>query len=76
MCALCTEPGFGKYLHVCTDETKPENCIFICEFDVDNSDGFPDTKLIRSGIEKQWRFLSGIKRSDYENELKEAQKNT
>jgi hypothetical protein len=76
LCALCSEPGFGKYLHVCTDETKPENCIFICEFDVDNSDDFPETELIRSGVEKQWHLLSEIKRSDYESELKEAQENT
>ena len=76
LCALCTEPRFGKYLHVCIDETKPENCILICEFDVENSNDFPDTELIRSGVEKQWHFLSEIKRSDYENELKEAQENS
>lgn len=76
MCTLCTEPGFGKYLHVCTKETEPQNCIFICEFDVADSNDFPDTKLIRDCVEKQWRFLSEIKRSDYENELKEAQENT
>lgn len=76
LCALCSEPGFGKYLHVCTDETKPENCTFICEFDVVNSNDFPDTELIRSSIEKHWHFLSEIKRNDYESELKEAQENS
>ena len=76
LCALCSEPGFGKYLHVCTDETKTQNCILICEFDVDNSDDFPDTEQLRNCVEKQWHFLSEIKRSDYESELKEAQENT
>ena len=42
----------------------------------DNFDDFPDKKLIRNGVEKQWHLLSEIKKSDYENELKEAQENT
>ena len=76
LCALCSEPGFGKYLHVCTKETEPQNCILICEFDADKSEDFPDTEQIRNSVEKQWQILSQIKRSDYENELKEAKENT
>ena len=75
MCAICTEPGFGKYLHVCTDTTQPQNSIFICEFDVENPNDFPDIRQIKQAIEKQWQILSEIKRIDYENELKEAKEN-
>ena len=53
MCKLCTEPGFGKYLHVCTSTTQPENSIFICEFNADKPDVFPDTELIRNCVEAQ-----------------------
>ena len=76
ICALCTEPGFGKYLHVCTDTAISQNCIIIREFEVEDSNHIPDIKLIKDGIEKHWQILSEIKRSDYENELNEAKGNT
>ena len=71
-CALCTEPGYGNYLHVCIDMTQHRNIRLIYEFDVDNPDDRPDTEQIKHSVEKNWNFLCEIKRSDYKQELKEA----
>jgi hypothetical protein len=75
-CALCTEPGYGNYLHVCNDMTQHENIRLIYVFDADTPDDRPDMEEIKHCVEKEWNFLSEIKRSDYEQELKESRENS
>ena len=76
ICTLRKEPGYGQYLHVCNDMAQPKDSRLIYEFDADNPDDRPDVEQIRKGVEREWHFLCDIKKSDYENELKEAQENT
>jgi len=76
LCTLCKEPGYGQYLHVCTNMTQLENSRLVCEFEADNPDNRPDIEQIRRRVEMEWHLLSEIKRSDYEKELKEIQENT
>ena len=75
-CALCTEPEFGSYLHVCEDMSQHKNIRLICEFEANNPDERPSRVLFKESIEKNWNFLSEIKRSSYEQELKEAQEHS
>jgi len=75
-CSLCKEPGYGKYLHVCNNMAQPWNCRLIYEFKADTPDDRPDVEQIRHCVEREWHFFSEIKKSDYENELKEVQENT
>jgi hypothetical protein len=75
-CALCTEPGFGRYLHVCNDMSHHKNIKPICEFDANSPDDRPNLEQIKRSVEEAWNFLSEIRRNDYEPELKEAQENT
>ena len=75
ICTLCIVPGYGKYLHVRNNPVLPKNSRFILEFDAENSDDRPDIKEIRHCVETEWDFLSEIKRSFYEEELKEIQEN-
>ena len=76
ICSLCTEPEYGSYLHVCEDMSQHEKYKLICEFEADNPDDFPSKEMIKDSIEKNWDFLSELKRSDYVNELKEAHENS
>ena len=75
ICGLVIEPGFGSYLHVCTDTTQPENIKQICLFDANSPDARPTREFLKERIEMNWDFLSELKKSDYERELKEAQEN-
>lgn len=75
ICTLCTEPGYGKYLHVSDSLSQPENSKFIYEFDAGNPDDRPDIEEIRHCVGTEWDFLSEIKRSDYKKELEEIQEN-
>ena len=75
ICTLCTESGYGKYLHVCNSLSQPKDSRFIFEFDAESSDDRPDIEKIRHCIEIEWGFLSEIKRSDYKKELEEIQEN-
>ena len=75
ICGLVVEPGFGSYLHVCTDTTQPVNIKPICQYDANSPDDRPAREFLKERIEKNWDFLSELKKSDYERELKEAQEN-
>lgn len=75
ICGLVVEPEFGSYLHVCTDTTQPENIKPICQFDANNPDARPTREFLKDSIEKNWDFLSELKKSDYVQELKEAIEN-
>ncbi len=75
-CALCSEPGYGKYLHVCTDMAQHKNIKLIYEFDANSSNDLPDKEKIKRSVEKEWNLLSDLKRSDYEQELKEARESS
>ena len=75
ICGLVIEPGFGSYLHVCTDTTQPDNIKPICQFDADSPDVRPVREFLKDNIEKSWSFLSELKKSDYKQELKEAKEN-
>ena len=74
-CVLCTEPGFGSYLHVCENTAQHKNIKLICEFEADGSDTRPSREFLKESIENSWDFLCEIKRSNYEHELKEAHEN-
>jgi hypothetical protein len=76
ICTLCTESGYGKYLHVSDSLSRPENSKFVYEFEVENPDDPPDLEQLRQCVEKEWDFLSDMKRTDYLKELKEIQENT
>jgi hypothetical protein len=75
-CGLCTEPGYGSYLHVCDNMAQPKNIRPICEFKANNPDDHPSKKMLKESIEKNWNFLCEIKKSDYVQELKEAHENS
>lgn len=75
ICALVEESGYGNYLHVCDNKSTPKNSRLICEFDANSIDDRPNIEQIRQSVEREWNFLSEIKRNYYEQELKEAQKN-
>jgi hypothetical protein len=72
-CALVTEPGYGSYLHICTDMSQYKNIRLICQFEVDNPNDRPSKEFLKDSIKKNRDFLSKIKKIDYESELKEAQ---
>jgi len=76
ICGLVTEPEFGSYLHVCFDTAKPENIKPICEFQANSPNDRPTREFLKENIEKNWDFLSELKKSDYERELNEAQENS
>ncbi len=75
VCGLVTEPGFGSYLHVCTDRSLPEKIRTVCRFDAKSYDERPSRIFLKESIEKSWDFLSELKKNDYVQELKEAMEN-
>ncbi len=75
ICGLVIEPGFGCYLHVCTDKSLPGNIKTICRFDASGPNERPAREFLKDSIEKNWSFLSELKKSDYVLELKEAKGN-
>ena len=76
ICALVTEPEFGSYLHVCNDVSQHKNIKPIYEFEAQNPGDIPTRETIKANIEKNWDFLSKIKKNHYEQELKEAHENS
>jgi len=76
ICTLCKKPGSGEYLDVCNNIAQPKDSMPIYEFKADNPDDRPDVEQIRHYVEREWHSLSEIKKSDYENELKEVQEKT
>ena len=69
ICTLCKVPGFGKYLYVCNYLSKPKKIRLIYEFSAQNSVDLPGIEEIRRCVEKEWDFLSGLKKIYYEKEL-------
>ena len=76
ICSLCTVPGYGSYLHVCDDMSQHENFRLICEFEANNPEDRPSRGFLKDSIERNWSFLSELKKSDYVQELKEAKENS
>jgi|WetSurMetagenome_2_1015567.scaffolds.fasta_scaffold327097_1 hypothetical protein len=75
-CTLVTEPGFGSYLHVCTDMSQHKNFRLICGFEANTPNDRPTREFLKDSIEKNRDFLPKIKQSDYESELKEAKEHS